>query len=118
MQGVDIICNPTNWVVIPGMATPENPAWAFIAMTQAHTNGVYMLCADRVGSERGTTFGGTSCVLGLPGFIAGPMGGEEEGVLVSDLDIAAGRVRMLTAVNHLHNDRRTDLYDQYLGYKK
>ena len=77
-----------------------------------------MLCADRVGSERGTTFGGTSCVLGLAGFIAGPMDGGEEGVLVSDLDIAAGRVRMLTAVNHLHNDRRTDLYDQHLGYKK
>ena len=118
MQGVDIICNPTNWVVIPGMATPENPAWAFIAMTQAHTNGVYMLCADRVGSERGTTFGGTSCVLGLPGFVAGPLDGESEGVLVSDLDIEAGRVRMLTAVNHLHNDRRTDLYDLDLGYKK
>jgi predicted amidohydrolase len=118
MQGVDIICNPTNWVVIPGMASPENPAWALIAMTQAHTNGVYMVCADRVGEERGTTFGGTSCVLGLPGFVAGPLDGESEGVLVSDLDIAAGRVRMLSAVNHLHNDRRTDLYDECLGYKK
>jgi predicted amidohydrolase len=117
MQDVDIICSPTNWVVIPGLATPEDPTWSYIARTQAQVNGVYMVCADRIGNERGVTFGGSSCIVGLFGFLGGPASGDKEEILTADLDIAAGRVRMLSAVNHLLNDRRTDLYDKHLGYK-
>ncbi len=117
MQDVDIICSPTNWVVIPGLATPEDPTWSYIARTQAQINGVYMVCADRIGNERDVTFGGSSCIVGLFGFLGGPASGDKEEILTADLDIAGGRVKMLSAVNHLLNDRRTDLYDKMLGYK-
>ncbi len=117
MQDVDIICSPTSWVVIPGLAIPEDPTWSYIARTQAQVNGLYMLCADRIGTERGVTFGGSSCIVGLMGFLGGPASGDKEEILATELDIAAGRVKMLSAVNHLLNDRRTDLYDEKLGYK-
>lgn len=116
-KGVDIICHPTNWVVVPGMAGPENPAWAFIAMVQAHTNGVFMVCADRIGTERGVTFGGSSCICGLPGFIQGPASGDKEEILAARINVIDARRKQLSAWNDLHKDRRTDLYDRFLGYK-
>jgi N-carbamoylputrescine amidase len=117
MQDVDIICSPTNWVVIPGLATPEDPTWAYNVRAQSQCSSIYMVCADRIGNERGVTFGGSSCITGLMGFLGGPASGDKEEIITADLDIAGGRVKMLSAVNHLLNDRRTDLYDEKLGYK-
>ena len=103
-------------VVIPGMASPENPAWAFFAMTQAHCNGVFMICADRIGTERDVTFGGSSCICGLPGFLA-PPAGDQEAIVMAQFNPADAQNKHLSPYNHLLEDRRTDLYDKYLGYK-
>jgi N-carbamoylputrescine amidase len=114
--GVDIICHPTNWVVVPGLAEPENPTWAYLAMIQAHTNGLFMVCADRIGTERGVTFGGSSCICGLPGFIEGPTSGDQEEVLLAEVNVIDARRKQLGPWNDLMKDRRTDLYDRFLGY--
>lgn len=116
MQGVDIVCHPTNWVVVPGMASPENPAWAFFAMTQAHVNGLFMICAGRIGTEREVSFGGSSCICGLPGFLHGPAG-DKEIIAKAQIKPSDASNKYLSSYNHLLNDRRTDLYDAFLGYK-
>ncbi|MBW2370089.1 MAG: hydratase, partial [Deltaproteobacteria bacterium] len=86
-QGVDIICHPTNWVLVPGLAEPAYPAWAYLTLVQAHTNGLFMVCADRIGVERGVTFGGSSCICGLPGFIQGPASADQEEVIVAQVNV-------------------------------
>ena len=117
MQGADIVCHPTNWVVVPGLAEPENPAWAYLAMAQAHTNGIFMVCADRIGTERGVRFGGSSCICGLPGFIQGPASADQEEVVVAQINVMDARRKNLSPWNHLIRDRRTDLYGRLLGYE-
>jgi len=115
-QGVDILCHPTAWVVVPGLAEPKNPLWAYNAMTQAHHNSMFMVCADRIGTERGITFAGCSCICGLPGFIEGPISHDKEEILFAEINVTDARRKRLGEWNHLLRDRRTDLYDNLLGY--
>lgn len=115
-QGADIICHPTNWVVVPGLAEPQNPSWVFAAAAQAACSGLIVVCADRIGTERGITFGGHSCVCGLPGVIQGPAAFDEEEVLITPINVMDARRKQVSPWNHLLRDRRTDLYDTMLGY--
>ena len=116
-QGVDIVCHPTGWVIVPGLVGPENPLWAYNTMAQAHHNGMFIVCANRIGTERGVGFGGCSCICGVPGFIQGPASADEEEILVAQLNIMDARRKRLNEWNHLMRDRRTDLYDSLLGYE-
>jgi N-carbamoylputrescine amidase len=116
-KGVDILCHPTNWVVVPGIAEETNPAWVFMAAGQAACSAIIMVCADRIGTERGVTFGGNSCMCGLTGMLAGPAPFAEEAVLLAPVNIMDARRKQVSAWNHLMRDRRTDLYDETLGYK-
>jgi N-carbamoylputrescine amidase len=111
IKGVDIICHPTNWVVIPGIADASNPVWVASAASQAACSGVTMICADRIGVERGVTFGGHSCVCSLAGFHA-PLGPfDEEAVIVAPVTLMGTAGKQVGPKNHLLDDRRTDLYE-------
>ena len=110
-KGVDIICHPTNWVVIPGIADESNPAWISIAAAQAACSGVIIVCADRIGTERGVTFGGHSCMCALTGLLAPPAPMNEEAVQVVPVNIMNARRKQISPWNHLMRDRRTDLYE-------
>lgn len=52
LAGADVIAFPTNWL-------GEQTVW----YARALENGVYMLCANRWGEERGVTFSGNSAVI-------------------------------------------------------
>ncbi len=99
LQGADIVCVPTNWV----------PA--------AHSNSIYIACADRVGTERGQPFEGQSLIVGHTGWpVAGPASRDEEEILVADVALGeARRARNWNAFNQVLRDRRSDLYDEMLG---
>ena len=73
MRGADIVAVPTNWVPMPGQ-TPDGPAMAHaLAIAGAHSNGLTVACADRVGIERGQPFVGRSLIVGAQGWtVAGP----------------------------------------------
>ncbi|HEV2226646.1 MAG TPA: nitrilase-related carbon-nitrogen hydrolase [Nitrososphaerales archaeon] len=60
-KGADVICFSTAWLDERGPA----PVW----ITRAFENGVYVVCADRWGLERGTQFTGSSCILNPDGTI-------------------------------------------------
>jgi predicted amidohydrolase len=117
LQGADIICDPTCWVVVPGLVTPENPVSAYVHMASAHVNGIFMICADRCGTERDCVFLGNSCIAGPAGFISGPGDFKKETTVVAEINVVQARYRHWSLLADPFADRRTDVYDRLLGYK-
>jgi predicted amidohydrolase len=119
-QGADIICTPTNWVWTPPPLYDASGICmaAYLTITAAHVNNVFIAAADRVGQERGAGFMGNSLIASTNGWPVGKVAGpEEETMLLADIDLSASRVAPVwNQLNDLHRDRRTDLYDQMLGY--
>ncbi|MBJ3777030.1 nitrilase family protein [Acuticoccus mangrovi] len=110
--GAEIVCVPTNWVPMPSQ-DPDTEAMAnTLHKAAAHSNGLYIACADRVGVERGQPFIGQSLILGPNGWpLAGPAHRSEPETLIAEVDIGAiERVRQINAHNHVHADRRRDVY--------
>lgn len=117
MQGAELICVPTNWVPIPGQ-DPDREAMAnIVVMGAAHCNSLFVIAADRVGTERGQQFIGQSLIVSQTGWpVAGPASDSAEEVLVATINLAdARRNRNWNDFNQPLRDRRTDLYDEMLG---
>ncbi len=117
MQGVDIVCMPTNWVPMPEQPA-DRPAMATtLAMANAHSNGLNIVCANRVGTERGQPFVGQSLIVGAQGWpLAGPASHDAEEILYARINLKASRrARHLNAFNDVLRDRRDDIYDPMLG---
>ena len=117
LQGADIVCVPTNWVPIPGQAEGREAMANILAMAAAHSNSIYIACADRVGTERGQPFEGQSLIVGHTGWpVAGPASRDKEEILIADVALGeARRARNWNAFNQVLRDRRSDLYDEMLG---
>ncbi|WP_033292234.1 nitrilase family protein [Amycolatopsis jejuensis] len=120
-MGADIICIPTGWVWTPPPLYDASGVCmaAYLTMTAAHANNVFIATADRIGQERGAGFMGNSLIAGTNGWpidrIAGP---DEDTIIYADVDLTAARTAPIwNQLNDLHRDRRTDLYDQMLGYR-
>lgn len=118
--GADIICIPTGWVWTPPPLYDASGVCmaAHLTITAAHANNVFIATADRIGVERGAGFMGNSLIAGTNGWpidrIAGP---DEDTILYADVDLTQARTAPIWNQNNdLHRDRRTDLYDQMLGY--
>lgn len=113
LGGADLVCLPTNWVPIPGQAPGERAMANVLCQAAAHSNGLWVAAADRVGEERGQPFIGQSLVVAPTGWpAAGPASDSEEETLVARIDLGgARRARTFNAFNHLLRDRRTDVYD-------
>ena len=80
-------------------------------------NSVYSVCADRVGEERGCMFIGNSCITDPGGgFVGGPGDPDKPEVVMAEINLMLARYRHWSEFNNPHTDRRTDLYDEYLGY--
>jgi N-carbamoylputrescine amidase len=64
--GADIICIPTGWVWTPPPLYDESGTCmaAYLTMTAAHANNVFIATADRIGTERGAGFMGNSLIAG------------------------------------------------------
>jgi N-carbamoylputrescine amidase len=117
LQGADIVCVPTNWVPIPGQAKGREAMANILAMAAAHSNSLYIACADRVGTERGQLFEGQSLIVGHTGWpVAGPASRDKEEILTADVALGeARRARNWNAFNQVLRDRRSDVYDEMLG---
>jgi len=112
LAGADILCVPTNWVPIPGQ-DPKREAMAnIIVMGAAHTNSVFIACADRVGTERGQPFIGQSLIVSYTGWpIGGPASRDREEIIYADANLSdARRKRSWNEFNHILRDRRPEAY--------
>lgn len=112
INGADIVCVPTNWVPMPNQ-NPSREAMANILhMAAAHSNAIFIACADRIGTERGQSFEGQSLIVGPSGWaIAGPASRDAEEILCASVNLSTARSsRQLNGFNQLLRDRRTDVY--------
>jgi predicted amidohydrolase len=119
LQGADIVCVPTNWVPIPGQAPGREAMATILAMAAAHSNSLFIACADRIGTERGQPFEGQSVIVGCTGWpVAGPASRDGEEIVLAAVDLGqARRARNWNEFNQVLRDRRTDVYDEMLGSK-
>jgi N-carbamoylputrescine amidase len=117
LRGADIVCVPTNWVPIPGQAQGHQAMANILAMAAAHSNSIYIACADRVGTERGQPFEGQSVIVSYTGWpVSGPASRDGEETLFAEIDLGeARRQRNWNAFNQVLRDRRSDVYDEMLG---
>lgn len=109
LNGADIICHPTN---LPHGGAPQPE---FMYQTRAAENRVWVLSADRVGSERGVTFIGRSAIVDPAGKRLREAGVDSEELLIAEIEPASARNKDLVfepGVYELHpfRDRRPDLY--------
>jgi 5-aminopentanamidase len=109
LSGVQIIVNLTN-LPPPGWVQPE-----FVFRTRAAENRVWLVCADRVGTERGVDFIGRSAIVNPAGVTIAEAGESGEEMLVQQ--IVPGEADMKDLIFdpgvyelHLLRDRRVDLY--------
>jgi predicted amidohydrolase len=116
-QGADIICDSTNWVVVDPLQTLDKPTAAYTGQALSLMYSVYTVCADRIGTERGCTFIGNSCIISPIGeFVAGPGSPDNPEIVLAEVNVVSARYRNWSELNSHFTDRRTDLYDWYLGY--
>jgi N-carbamoylputrescine amidase len=82
--------------------------WRRAMVGHAVSNVVPVVAANRIGSEHGQTFYGTSFITDERGDILAELGRDEEGVIVAALDL--DRVKRHRAAFGFFRDRRPDLY--------
>jgi predicted amidohydrolase len=108
LEGADLIAVPTNWSP-PSWPAGERPAEVMAAMVAARANGVFMVCCDRVGTERGVSFFGLGAVIGPSGWVLAEHD-EGEGLIVAEVDLADARTKTRSARNDALADRRPQFY--------
>ncbi len=82
--------------------------WRRAMVGHAVSNVVPVVAANRIGTEKGQTFYGSSFICDERGDLLAEFGREEEGVLVAELDL--GRARRHRAAFGFFRDRRPELY--------
>jgi predicted amidohydrolase len=102
VQGAEIICHPSN-LVIPGKCQSAIP-------THALCNGVYIITANRIGTEGELTFTGGSIIAGPRGDVIAEASPDRDEVVIRDVDLELARDKMITPRNNLIDDRRPDQY--------
>jgi predicted amidohydrolase len=112
LEGADLIALPTNWPV----GVEFHPD--LFAPARAAENHCYVLAADRVGTERGTTFMGRSLLVDYDGAVLARAGSGEE-LLTGEIDPEAARVTHVQRRPGEHEwdtigDRRPGLYERLL----
>ena len=110
--GAELVCIPTNWVPAGSPEAAPEPMANILHMAAAHSNGIYIACADRIGIERGQRFIGRSMIVGPEGWpLAGPASADREELLLAQIDLSSvAGARSLNTFNHLLRDRRADVY--------
>lgn len=106
LEGADIICHPAN-LVLPYCQTA--------ILGTAVQNRVFIITANRTGTERGIRFTGRSRITG-PGMEVlanGSACGEE--VKIADIEPRRARDKKITKHNDAFLDRRVELYGRLLA---
>jgi N-carbamoylputrescine amidase len=112
LAGAEIVCVPTNWVPMPDQPAGEAAMANVLHRAAAHSNGIFIACADRIGVERGQPFEGQSLIVGPRGWaLAGPASRDRPETLSALVDLGeATRAKDLNSFNSVLRDRRADVY--------
>jgi predicted amidohydrolase len=116
LRGADIIALPTNWPTGADISADN------LCIARAVENKVFVITANRVGSENGYAFIGKSKIIAPSGQVLGGAHGNEETVLVAELDLSIARNKRNVTVPGKHEttileSRRPELYGQIVAPK-
>jgi len=110
LAGADVLAAPTNWPLEPRPAG-ERPIEVVRVQAAASVNRMFVVAADRCGTERGVGWVGGSVIVGPDGFpLAGPVAADSPAVLLADVDLTQARDKRVSERNDALADRRPDLY--------
>ncbi len=107
LSGAQLLIVPTNWPLVP-RPEGERPPEVLIAMATARVNRMAVVCADRMGPERGMQWTGGATIIGVDGWIAAES--RQPGLLCADIDLAPALDKRLTDHADAFGDRRPELY--------
>ena len=116
LRGADIIALPTNWPTGADISADN------LCIARAVENKVFVITANRVGSENGYAFIGKSKIIAPSGQVLDGAHGNEEAVLVAELDLSIARNKRNVTVPGKHEttileSRRPELYGQIVAPK-
>ena len=114
LMGADVLLYPTAIGSEPHDASLDTAArWRRAMLGHAVSNVTPVAAANRVGTENGQVFYGTSFISDHTGEILGDLDRKEEGVVVATVDM--DEVDRARAAWGFFRDRRTDLYGPLVG---
>jgi predicted amidohydrolase len=111
LRGAQIVVAPSNWPSLDPLPPPGERAPEVVkAQASAAVNRVFVLVADRWGSERGVDWIGGSVICDVEGYpVAGPVNGGEA-LLVAELELDRANSKSVGPHNDAFTDRRPELY--------
>ncbi len=104
LKGADIICHPSN-LILPKLAQQGIPFHAV-------TNRVFIVTANRIGTEGSLTFTGNSLIVDARGEVLSSAPAAETHVDVVSIDLERARDKTVTSRNHVFRDRRPKDYEE------
>ena len=107
LKGADVVCHPSN-LVLPGLAQRAVPLHAMM-------NRVFVILANRYGTERHLSFTGESLLISPRGEELARAPSAADAILTAEIDPAAARDKRVTPRNDLIADRRPELYGEIVG---
>lgn len=107
LKGVDILVNPAAYV---------RPINSVMIQARAAENGIFVVSSGRTGKERGLQFAGLTMIVAPNGEILTKAATGKEGIRMAEANrVDAIKAKRINEYNYLLADRRTDIYDEYLG---
>ena len=100
-QGADMIVHPSN--LLTQNAIKALPGIALM-------NRVFILTANRTGTEGELTFNGNSRILDPGGDVVTALSADQSEVMTAVIDPSLSRDKMITELNHVFEDRRPEQY--------
>jgi N-carbamoylputrescine amidase len=114
LQGAEVLLYPTAIGSEPGEPDADTKApWQRAMVGHAVVNAMPVAAANRIGTEGGLTFYGSSFVCDQRGDVKVELGREDAGVAVASFDREA--LRRYRANWGFFRDRRPDLYGRLTG---
>ena len=114
LMGADVLLYPTAIGSEPHDSSLDTAArWRRAMLGHAVSNVTPVAAANRVGTENGQVFYGTSFISDHTGEILGDLDRSQEGVVIAAVDMDA--VDRARAAWGFFRDRRTDLYGPLVG---
>lgn len=107
LKGADILVNPAAFV---------RPINGVLIQARAAENRIFVVTATRYGEERGIRFVGLSMIVAPSGDILARASTDKEEIKIAEVNPSdAVRAKYINEYDHLLSNRRTDIYDEYLG---
>jgi predicted amidohydrolase len=100
-KGADLVCHPSNLITmnaqrcLPGLSL---------------MNRIYIASANRLGTERGVAFNGSSMFTNPGGVVTKMASPDQVEIITQEIDIRFSGNKMATARNHVFDDRRPEAY--------